>query len=65
MEFKYLPDDIQAIAAGVLGKKLMDMDLHEKEPVEQLARNIARAFTVLYVRGEECSLLNGSDSACQ
>ncbi len=65
MEFKYLPDEIQVIAAGILGKKLMDIDLHEKEPVEQLARNIAQAFIVLYVQRGGCSFPDSSDSACR
>lgn len=65
MEFKYLPDEIQVVAAGILGKKLMDMDMREKEPVEKLARNIAQAFIVLYVQSGECSFPDSSDSACR
>ncbi|WP_045441290.1 hypothetical protein [Citrobacter sp. S-77] len=62
MEFKYLPESMQNIAAMTLKEKILNLEgAWAKEPVLQLARGINEAFITLYSHPENRSK-NGNDS---
>lgn len=62
MEFKYLPTEIQVIAALTLrGKIEINDERTTKEPVVQLAREVREAFMTLYYPGKVEPSQTGSD----